>query len=444
MSRHANYSENSPEKFFLFSVMLFGIISMFLTLPLTNGDEGYHLSRSYTIFSKDMPKSMQPDALRQFEMINTSQDPLHNGFDLNDFFKTRLSDVENDSFKINIQKENNITAKIDLGHLPSAIGVLIGRYIYPSYGIMLLFARFTNLIFFATCLFFIIKFSNGGKWSLVMMFSVPFLQKIASPSYDVFAYVSLAVFGVNVLKLAKFNRFKELSTRDILFSLVTIIMILFSKSNYVFALPLLLFLPMITNPLKQLYIDQNRRVKLFFWLLMSILFVMFIVLMNSKFGLINFTKQFFNSYINVATMGRRGESLFNVVSTILPDFLNIFWILCLFFVMLTEKSYKWDNIFIIGNVSVFLLNWVGIFAAFYLSLGRPTHPLDELSGRYLHPFIICFLPLAQLVNYKYKLTTSEKAVKWIAIISTLSIMFFYLLICYYRGYIIHVTPTWKT
>lgn len=438
------HRKKKPEKFFLLSIMLFGVLSIFLTFPLTNGDEGYHLSRSYTIFSKKMPQSMQTETIRRIEMITTSPDPQNNGFSFDEFFKTKLSDVEDDSVKINFQKESNITAKIDLGHLPSALGVVIGRYIYPSYGIMMIFARAANLIFFATCFFFIIKLSSVGKWSLVMMFSIPFLQKMASPSYDVFAYVSVAAFSINLLKLAKLKHFKQLSLRDILTSIVAIILILFSKSNYVFILPMILFLPMIKYPVIQIYFKQNKFVRLIFWLIIALLTVILIILLNNKFGLINFSKQFFNSYLNTATMGRRGESLFNVVSTFLPDFLNIFWLLCLFFVMLTEEGYKWDNVFIIGSLLIFLLNWIGIFAAFYISLGRPTHAFDELSGRYLHPFIICFLPFSQSINYKYRLTTSEKAVERVAIASTLIIMIVYLLICYYRGFIIHVTPTWKS
>lgn len=59
----------------------------------------------------------------------------------------------------------------------------------------------------------------------------------------------------------------------------------------------------------------------------------FVVLyfLNRTFDLNNFLKQFINSYMNTETMERRGRTLLNVVSTILPDIFNLFWLLCLFY-----------------------------------------------------------------------------------------------------------------
>ena len=143
-------------------------------------------------------------------------------------------------------------------------------------------------------------------------------------------------------------------------------------------------------------------------------------------------------------MERRGRTLFNVVSTILPDMFNLFWLLCLFFVMLTERKFSWKPAFIVGLIAIFFTNWVLIFACFYLILDKPTQAFDELSGRYLHPFIICFLPFIQTISYRYNLVSSQKAVKMVAIFSTVLIMTLYLVVCYYRGYVIHTTPTWTT
>ena len=47
----------------------------------------------------------------------------------------------NDGIKFNVLTDQNLTLKIDVGHLVSAIGLLLGRLVYPSYGVMLLSAR---------------------------------------------------------------------------------------------------------------------------------------------------------------------------------------------------------------------------------------------------------------------------------------------------------------
>lgn len=445
MMKHTLVREHSfPEFFFLFIIIIFGVISTFVTFPLTNGDEGYHLSRSYTIFSRNNPISMETDTVRAIELVTISEKLEEQNFDVNSFYKIKLSDVEKDKVGFNLQKDDNSTLGIDVGHMPAAIGSLIGRFIYPSYGVILIFSRLANLVFFAICLFFIIRFSSIGKWSLVMLFSVPFIQKLASPSYDVFSYVVVSAFAVNLLTLAKFNNFKEVSKKQISYTLLTILLILFAKNNYIFILPSLLFLPIFTNRIIESYRKQNRRLHIVFWMIVLIIFCIGIYYLNKIFGLENFVKQFFNSYFNVAIMGRRGRTLFNVVPTILPDMFNLFWILSLFFVMLTEKKYSWNSFFIVGTIIVFFINWFGIYAGFYLMFDKPTRVLDELSGRYLHPFIICFLPFIQLISYKYNLVSSKKAVKFVAITSTLLIMITYLIVCYYRGYVIQTTPTWGT
>ena len=438
------YRKISPESFFIISILLFGILSSFLTLPLSNGDEGYHLGRAYTMFSKNNPQSMKVETLRTIEIKNTQADQTNNNFNLNYFYSHKLTDIKNDTLKLNFQHDSNVTAKIDIGHLPAAIGILVARYTYPSYGVMMIFSRLANLLFFSICLYFIIKYSTTGKWSLVMLFSVPFLQKIASPSYDVFAYVAVAAFATNILRLAKLTKFSNLSMRQCLYTIFTIILIFLSKNNYIFILPILFFLPLITNPIRQLYSSQNRIRKTVFGLILIILVAAFIILLDYKLDMLNFSKQFFNSYINTASMGRRANSLTSVVSTILPNFLNIFWLLCLFFVMLTEEGYNWSKPFVLGNILIFFLNWIGIYAGFYVISGNPTHPFDELSGRYLHPFIICFLPFTQLINAKYQLTVPPKTIKFVVITATILVMIAYLIICYYRGFVIHTTPTWKT
>ncbi|MBO0440394.1 hypothetical protein [Candidatus Enterococcus ikei] len=277
---------------------------------------------------------------------------------------------------------------------------------------------------------------------MVMLFSVPFLQKLASPSYDVFAYVAITAFAINMLNLAKITSFKTLTRKQILYTLLTIILILLSKNNYVFILLTLFILPMFTTPIFNFYNRSKKQSKIFFWIILAILTFFFIQFLNEKFGLINFTKIFINNYLNVVTMGRRGGNIFSVVSTILPEIFNIFWILSAFFVMLSEERYNWKISFVLGEIMIFFINWIGIFAGFYLVFDKPNKAFDDLSGRYLHPYIICFLPFTQFLSYRYNLKISKKAVQTIAVSSTLFIMVSYLIVCYYRGFIVHTTPTW--
>lgn len=122
-----------PEYTFLILIFLFGLISTFITFPLTNGDEGYHLSKSYTIFSKNQPESMKKETLRNLELIAISPNKQSDTFDVTTFNSSKLTDVASDGIKFNLIRDDNSTLKVDIAHIIPAIGVLITRIIYPSY-----------------------------------------------------------------------------------------------------------------------------------------------------------------------------------------------------------------------------------------------------------------------------------------------------------------------
>ena len=47
------------EKTYFVTILIFGLLSILLTFPLANGDEGYYLSKVYNVFSSSQPKSME-------------------------------------------------------------------------------------------------------------------------------------------------------------------------------------------------------------------------------------------------------------------------------------------------------------------------------------------------------------------------------------------------
>ena len=434
-------SKQRPELVYFIIIMIFGIASVFLTFPLANGDEGYHLSACYNIFSSNHPKSMENQTVRNLEYQAINLDEKMEQFDVEGFNKKVLKDVESDGISLDLQKDPNITAKVDIAHLPGAIGVLIGRVIYPSYGMMLYCSRISSLLFFAILMSLLIKKSRDGKWSLFLMFSIPCMQKLASPSYDIFSYVSLAVFFVNIIDLAKVQSIRDLKIKDYLYTLFTIVLLLFSKRNYIFALVLIVFLPMITDPIYK-WIKESNIKKIFCIVLSGTVVIVSILFLNEKLNLILFAKIFIKNYLNTATMGRRAKTMFTVVPTILPELFNLLWMFTTFLIFMTEKPFKWKSTFAVGCSIVFLINWVGIYTGFYISYKSQAINFDELHGRYLHPYIICFLPLLQKFGAANNLKISKNTCEILSVVTCTIIFSAYLVVCYYRGYVLHVTPTW--
>lgn len=224
-------SSRNSANIFVFVTFVFGLLSCFLTFPLSNGDEGYHLSQSYLMFSSDRPKQMEEAELRDIEMIAIQPNRNTTDFDINTFYLRKIDSVSKDGYKVNFLKDKNFILKIDFAHLPAAIGVLLGRIIYPSYGVMMMFGRLSNLIFFCIGFYLIIKRSNVGKWSLLLLFTIPFIQKMSSLSYDVYCYVFASAFLVELLNQLKL--LLEKKKINLFYLIFLTIMVFFCKKNYI-------------------------------------------------------------------------------------------------------------------------------------------------------------------------------------------------------------------
>lgn len=438
--RNVKKKRIKPETFFFWAVLIFGVFSTFLTPPLSTGDEGYHLSIAYNQFSSEHPKAMSEQKLRQAELLaiggitgKTNNVNLHQEI----FHKINL---KNDGVAFNLQKNWNSFAPVDLMHFPAAVGVLIARLIYPSVGVMDYGGRLANLLFFVIGFYFIIKKSKQGKWILVMLFSVPYLLKIASPSYDLFSFMVFAMFALNFFNLAQIKSVKELQKRKIIYTLLTIMLLFFVKKNYVFSLFAFAGLPIFYQPIIKIWEKLHVIVKMIGCLIALSGIALAVYYINEKILLVHFIKVFFNNYFNFATMGSNARRLWMIVPSSLPDVFNILWILAFCAVAIGEIKQNYSRWTTEISALTYLINWLGIFAGFYITQ-KTTSSFDELSGRYLAPFIIFFIPFLRNIGEKYNIELSERTVSRIAKISTIAIMTLYLLITFYRGFILKIKPT---
>lgn len=430
-----NNFEVDCSKLFFGLMLIFGVLSIFLSFPLSNGDEGYHLSKSYQYFTQSSPEEMSESRLRNIELNVIKQNRVENDFSIKEFFYHKLDGVEKDRFKLNILFNDSIFIRLDIAHFIPALGVLLGRAIYPSYGVMMLFGRLFNLLFFCICFSFLLKISKIGKWNLILLFTVPFMQKMASLSYDVFCYVICCTFLIELLNFLKNNtEHKQTSVHSLI---ICSILLLFCKKNYIILLGCwgIIFLKKI----------ESKQVRIYIYILTIVSFLLFISILSffHSFDLINYLKVFVNSYLNPVTMQRRGFQLFSVVSPVLPDIYNILWFIALTIVLLGEKNFYWGKTVSFILPLIFFANWLLIYTGFYFILGQPQNAFDDLSGRYLYPFLLCFLPITQQFSFVNGIVIKEKYLKMISIGMVVFIYASYLIMIFYRGYIINTTPTWR-
>ena len=102
-------------------VLLFGLISLFTSYPLSNGDEGFHMAKKLLcVFLRHPPKETSEKRLREIELTAISQPKQ---ISIRNFYSEKIDSVANDGIKFNVSTDQNLTLKIDVGHLVPAIGL---------------------------------------------------------------------------------------------------------------------------------------------------------------------------------------------------------------------------------------------------------------------------------------------------------------------------------
>ncbi|MFR3189075.1 MAG: hypothetical protein ACLTNP_00780 [Streptococcus salivarius] len=112
--------------------------------------------------------------------------------------------------------------------------------------------------------------------------------------------------------------------------------------------------------------------------------------------------------------------------------MNICWIVCLVLVMMSTQKSGYRLPTALAGLIVYLLNWFGIFLGFYSS--DPEHfSFDDLTGRYLHAYIIFLIPLMSWLGMKMNFKISSKAKYYIAIFSTTGVLALYIIAIVIEG-----------
>ena len=130
------------------------------------------------------------------------------------------------------------------------------------------------------------------------------------------AFLAVAAFGTNFLYLSQLKKVSDVRKEDVVYTVMTIALILLTKLNYIFALPVLLGVPIIYNPILSALKCCSRIIKLSLAIVTSLLFLTVVLFVHRVYNIPDLIKVFFNNYFNVATMGGRGATLFSVVQII--------------------------------------------------------------------------------------------------------------------------------
>lgn len=333
-------------------------------------------------------------------------------------------DFSNERFKLSFGLKN-------LVHLPQLLGMMIGKFVYPSIGVMVFLGRLFNGLFYVLCCYFLIKFAKFGKDTMIFLSLLPImLQQAASLSYDVANVAAIFAFFSLMTNLLKEP---ELTKKKVLLILLSTLSLYVTKTNNLLLLGLYPFLGL-RLPLKYERANQKiERIETFFkrhwWkiLIATVLAAVIVLFIDDPLRdqVINLLQVVFNSTMN--------DNLNHHLNTILTvgmfGFMGNFnfqlplWLIFIDVIALFVLSSSNEDVLEEVQVSkmtgiTFLLMIIiqicAIIAGMYyawtpLELGEGALISVGAQGRYFTPFLIFLVPYFRSIQDTIRVRINPKA-----------------------------------
>ena len=409
------------EKLFLFLAVPCIALFMFL-VPVTQvPDEGEHSRLAWEIgYNVKNEEEFYSLVFHQADVVlNSSPEPeALNKKVYRKLFEKKV-DFSNDHFKLKFSIKK-------IMHLPQFIGMVIGKAIYPSLGVILLVGRIFNALAYIVGMYFVIKAAKYGKLALMFISLLPMmLQQAASLSYDVLNYVSIAcffVFFVNLIKERTFTNKKFLQ-------LILLTLFLYStKTNNLLLLPFLVMIDFEFEGFLKVLNPAYNFFKKYRWYFVTgavcLGIVAFYFFLKGWGGTQHFIWVMFNTFFlqqenvnlnGLLTIGIFGE--FGWLTTQLPLWLIFIDIVVLVLIYLSEyiSVTKTEGV---SSALIFPLQVLVIVIGMYFAWTLRSNP-DNVGanriahgeqGRYFTPFLIYLAPLFSICQSKLGLEINRKSI----------------------------------
>lgn len=444
-----------PELVFLTLASIFGLLSAAVLPLLANPDEGYHLYASYATFSDD---SDLPDdiLLNPFEVLGSIE-----GSTYQSYFTERV-DFDDDSFGLAVNRDLepsesgyiNVPAKAsitDIGHLPQALGVLLGKIIYPSIGSMVLLGRLLNLAVYVIAIYFVIKKVRHAKWAFTLIALFPMLiHQAGSLSYD--ALTIVAIFSFVALMFNLYTQKTSVTKNQVILLILLSVALLITKQSNIILLILVPFLPrsLYTNTrLWQLVTTKiSPRLFIAFGAIAALGLVALFVIVANKYaaghstGIVDLLKIVFRTYTgtnpelnNIVTTGIVGNFSWNYYR--FPEWVVILNAITLTLVLFAAKfvglTRRLSLISLLALIGSILAVTIGIYFSWSTRpfvLGEGATYAQGLQGRYFTPLLVLLIPCVAYLQKYIKVQAKENAIALLVITTSIFSLVYYLLITY--------------
>ncbi|MEQ9764770.1 DUF2142 domain-containing protein [Streptococcus sp. ZJ151] len=396
------FEESQIHKVFLVLGMSLGTM-LCLFMPLFNEPDGqYHLAVSGRIANNIIDTSRYGDPAVASGMLRQKQS-YKDGTHFEKYYLNKAYFVKPSSVPRNIRY-----SKIDFvywGHIVPAIGLKVGKLIYPSIGVMITAARLTSLIVCVSTLYAIIKRLKAAKYIYFFVFLSPVaLNSFASLSYDATGFVLVALFISIVINTIVDGELTKRRRLRLYFS--GFLLIIGAKWNYWLLLVWLPFLEYHYNPVLEFLRQKLAGVKAYLWsgkkrlLLVGTLaaFLMLAVMWILSIrhgGLLVVIRRFIMTFAySYAGLGVHNNDLTSWLASpyptfnFMPTWTTSAWYLFLFLVLLAEDKFIRSKRIAYFALGLFLIGVIGVFYIMLDYNGASTSYIEGVQGRYFTPTLV--------------------------------------------------------
>jgi len=421
MKNHIFSSEeslnNNIHKIYLTLALLLGSI-LAIGMPLFSEPDGvFHFVNASNIAGLTVDVSAYGETAYWWgDQFATQRPSMQEGTHFEKYFKNEVQLMSIEELP-RLQEVPSMTSFRYWSAAIPSLGVWVGYHIYPSMGVMIVSARLINMFCLSIAMFFIIKYVKRGKLFFILTTMNPVVMNLfASLSNDGLSVVLVSLMIAFAINTIVDN---ELTNKKILaMVLLSVIIIFAAKTNFmliILLLPLLLFVYLSKGRVENYFISKPFWIKLGFIAILSVILIGLSVVFLTRFGgigtviyrlLINVFYNFSFSAQSVFTSALTNP-LFEM--TPMPIWLSAAWLLMLILAALEEEKFVKHPLVSWGSLSVFILNFLGIYITFMVEIGggrnRELGFIWGLQGRYFTAFIP--LLLLFLADKKFKLKVSS-------------------------------------
>ena len=443
------FKKVKEENFYLITMLLVGLLLIFIVPPFNSPDEDSHFKKAYLVANGIFyPDAVDGSAGNEISinLADTIDAYKSFGMDYNKKYNYHQFLMDMQTLKISDEKKfyEYSTAKVNpVMYIVPASGIIISNLFSKVLGInstitgMLYGARLMSLLIYSIVIYFAIKMSPKFKKSLLLMSLLPMTMFLIScVTYDSLLIVATFLLVGLVLNL----RYSEskLETRHLI--MIGCIAFVYINLKYIYIFNLLLLLLI---PFKKVASNKNLLKKS----IIVVLIVMFAFILTNyniltlkgivdsslpgeqvKYVLknpTNYVKTYFSTLLNnrffyiTTTIG-----VFGLLDTYMPTILYLIYFIIAIIILLTdcnekvkEKSsitLKYKILIILmsfGMISLSFLamyvNWTSIMEGY----GVGATSITGVQGRYFIPAII---PLAIVFANNFKWDFLEKIKKIIS------------------------------